>query len=81
MAANDIVIRKIIIKIAFTIGFESFVFITTELAKGKSLEQAKKISNKDVAEALGELPKIKMHCSNLAADALRNAIENYESNC
>ena len=55
--------------------------ITTELAKGKSLEQAKKISNKDVAEALGELPKIKMHCSNLAADALRNAIENYESNC
>jgi len=52
----------------------------TELAKGKSLEEAKKISNKDVADALGELPPIKMHCSNLAADALRKAIENWEKN-
>jgi len=50
----------------------------TELAKGKTLEQAKKISNKDVADALGQLPPIKMHCSNLAADALRKAIENWE---
>jgi len=50
----------------------------TELAKGKTLEQAKKITNKDVAEALGQLPPVKMHCSNLAADALRKAIEKYE---
>ena len=50
----------------------------TELAKGKTLEEAKKISNKDVADALGNLPPIKMHCSNLAADALRDAIENWE---
>jgi nitrogen fixation NifU-like protein len=49
----------------------------TVLAKGKSLDEAKKISNKDVARALGELPPIKVHCSNLAADALRLAIENY----
>ncbi|MEA3248298.1 MAG: iron-sulfur cluster assembly scaffold protein [Nanoarchaeota archaeon] len=52
--------------------------MATEMAKGKSLEEAKKITNKDVAEALGELPPIKLHCSNLAADALRKAIENFE---
>jgi len=53
--------------------------MTTELAKGKSLNEAKKITNKDVSLALGELPPIKQHCSNLAADALRKAIANYES--
>lgn len=53
--------------------------MVTELAKGKSLEEAKKISKKDVAGALGGLPSIKMHCSNLAEEALRDAIKNYES--
>jgi len=52
----------------------------TELAKGKTLEQAKKITNKDVADSLQGLPPIKMHCSNLAADALHKAIANYEKN-
>jgi len=52
--------------------------MVTELAKGKTLDQAKKISSKDVAKALGSLPSIKMHCSNLASDALRKAIENWE---
>ena len=51
----------------------------TELAKGKSLDDAKKITNKDVSLALGELPPIKEHCSNLAADALKKAIENFEN--
>ena len=51
----------------------------TELAKGKTLEEAKRITNKDVAEALGQLPPIKIHCSNLAADALKKAIENFEN--
>lgn len=50
----------------------------TELAKGKSLEDAKKITNKDVAKALEGLPKNKLHCSNLGADALQMAIRNYE---
>ena len=50
----------------------------TVLAKGKSLKDAKKITNKDVAKALGDLPPIKIHCSNLAADALQEAIKNYE---
>tara|TARA_Y100000310_G_scaffold263261_1_gene273396 strand:+ start:28010 stop:28396 length:387 start_codon:yes stop_codon:yes gene_type:complete len=52
----------------------------TELAKGVSLEEAKEIDNKDVAIALGELPPIKVHCSNLAADALQDAIKNWEKN-
>ena len=51
--------------------------ITTELVKGKSLEEAKELSNEAVAEALGGLPDVKMHCSNLAADALKKAINNY----
>lgn len=49
----------------------------TELVKGKTLEEAEKISNQTVAKALDGLPPIKMHCSNLAADALKKAIENY----
>lgn len=51
--------------------------MVTEMAKGKTLEEAKSITNKNVAEALDGLPPSKMHCSNLAADALREAIENY----
>jgi len=51
--------------------------IATELVKGKTLEEAEQLSNKAVAEALGGLPPIKMHCSNLAADAIHAAIEDY----
>ena len=50
----------------------------TVLAKGKTLSEAKKINNLDVSKALGELPPIKMHCSNLAADALQEAIGDFE---
>jgi len=49
----------------------------TELAKGKTLEEALKISRGDVAEALDGLPVIKLHCSNLAADGLHAAIKDY----
>jgi len=49
----------------------------TELVKGKTLEEAEKITKADVADALGGLPPIKMHCSNLAADALHVAIKDY----
>jgi nitrogen fixation NifU-like protein len=51
--------------------------MTTELAKGKTLDDAKKITRQDVADELGGLPPVKMHCSNLAADALHEAIEDY----
>ena len=49
----------------------------TELAKGRNLQDALKITRGDVADSLGGLPPIKMHCSNLAADALHAAIKNY----
>jgi nitrogen fixation NifU-like protein len=51
--------------------------MVSEMAKGKTLEEALKITNKQVAEELGGLPGNKMHCSNLGADALRKAIEDY----
>jgi nitrogen fixation NifU-like protein len=51
--------------------------MVTEMAKGKTLEEAMKITNKSVAEALGGLPKNKLHCSNLGADALHAAIADY----
>lgn len=51
--------------------------MVTEMARGKSLEEALKITRADVAEELGGLPPIKMHCSNLAADALHAAIHDY----
>jgi nitrogen fixation NifU-like protein len=49
----------------------------TEMAKGKTLDEAMKITREDVADELEGLPPIKMHCSNLAADALKAAIEDY----
>jgi nitrogen fixation NifU-like protein len=49
----------------------------TELARGKTLDEALKISRGDVADNLGGLPPIKMHCSNLAADGLHAAIQDY----
>lgn len=54
--------------------------LTTELVKGKTIEDALKISKKDIAEKLGGLPPNKMHCSNLATDALKDAIDNYRGN-
>jgi len=51
--------------------------MVTVLAKGKTIEEALKITRGDVAESLDGLPPIKMHCSNLAADALHAAIKNY----
>ncbi len=52
--------------------------IITELAKGKTLEEAKGISWKEASDALGGLPPLKTHCSVLAVDGLRAAIQNYE---
>lgn len=51
--------------------------MVTELVKGKSIDEALAISNRAVAEALGGLPPIKMHCSVLAEEALKSAINDY----
>ena len=51
--------------------------MVTEMVKGKRIEEALKISNKAVAEALDGLPPVKMHCSALAEEALKSAIEDY----
>ena len=52
--------------------------MTTELIKGKSIDEALKLSNEAVSEALGGLPPAKQHCSVLAEDALRAALEDYK---
>ncbi|MGM0442350.1 MAG: Fe-S cluster assembly scaffold protein NifU [Elusimicrobiota bacterium] len=51
--------------------------MVTELIKGKTVKEAEQVSNKAVAEALGGLPKVKMHCSVLAEEALEKAIKDY----
>mgnify|MGYP001601640991 CR=1 FL=1 len=53
--------------------------MVTEIAKGLTLDEAMKITKSSLSEALGGLPPQKMHCSNLGADALHKAIENYRS--
>jgi len=52
--------------------------MVSDMAKGKTLDEALKITNKSVAKELGGLPKNKLHCSNLGADALHAAIEDYK---
>jgi len=53
--------------------------VVTELAKGKKIEDALKISNRDVMEFLGGLPSVKKHCSLLAEEGLKAAIEDYKN--
>ena len=52
--------------------------VITEMAKNKTLEDAIKVTEEDIAKKLGGLPLFKMHCSNLAAQALKKAIKNYQ---
>jgi nitrogen fixation NifU-like protein len=53
--------------------------MVTELVKGKSIEEALQVTNRDVADALDGLPPVKMHCSMLAEEAIRAAIEDYRT--
>lgn len=74
---NDDVIKDIKFK---TFGCGSAVAtssMVTEMVKGKKLDEAMQVTRKDVAQELDGLPPVKMHCSNLAADALHEAIKNY----
>jgi len=54
--------------------------MVTEIVKGKNINDALKVSNKVVTDALGGLPKVKLHCSVLAEDALKAAIDDYRKN-
>lgn len=68
------------------IGFQTFGCaaaiassdVVCEIAKGKTLEQAEKLTKDDVVKELGEMPKIKLHCSVLGIEALKKAIEDYK---
>lgn len=75
--------REVIQDIKFeTLGCASAIATSsmiTDLAKGKTLDEAIKITRNDVADALEGLPPIKMHCSNLAADGLQAAIKDYRA--
>lgn len=79
---KDVKRGEIISNIKFeTLGCASAIATSsmiTDLAKNKTLVEASKITRNDVADALNGLPPIKMHCSNLASDALRAAIGDYK---
>lgn len=76
--------KDVIVDVKFkTFGCGAAIAVSSmvsEMAKNKTIEEAMKITNKSVAEMLGGLPNNKMHCSNLGADALKKAIENYINN-
>lgn len=74
---NDDIISDIMFQTMGCVAAIASSSMLTVLVKGKSLDEAGKISNEDVARALGELPPIKIHCSNLAADALKLVIANF----
>ena len=75
--------KEIIIDVKFqTFGCGAAIAsssMLTEMVKGMPLQEAEKLTNRDVANRLGGLPPVKLHCSNLAADALHNAIKDYRS--
>ena len=74
---ND-VIEDISFLVAGCVAAVASSSMTTELAKGKTIEEALKITDEDIAIALGGLPENKMHCSVLGAKALQNAIKDYQ---
>ena len=78
---KDVSGKKVVEDVKFkTLGCAAAIAtssITTELVKGKGLDEALKITNKKIADSLGGLPPIKMHCSVLAADALKEAVYDY----
>lgn len=74
---NNEIIKDIKFKTMGCAAAISTSSMITEMAKGKTFEEAEKITRNDVAQELEGLPPIKMHCSNLAADALKKAIQDY----
>lgn len=75
---NEEIIEDIGVKTFGCVAAIATSSMITDLAKGKTLEEAKKITRDNVKDALDGLPPIKVHCSNLSADALHEAIKDYE---
>jgi nitrogen fixation NifU-like protein len=75
--AGKEIIKDVKVKTFGCIAAISTSSILTEMIKGKSIEEALKISNMDIASKLDGLPPIKMHCSVLSADALKEAVYDY----
>ncbi len=76
---NDKVVLQIKVETFGCVAAIVALSMTTQMAKGMTIEEAKKLTRGEVVDALDGLPPQKMHCSNLAADALHKAIEDYES--
>lgn len=74
---EDNVIEKISFLVFGCVAAIATSSMTTELVQGKSLEEALKLTDADITEALGGLPENKLHCSVLGVTALKNAIKNY----
>ncbi|MGE4352767.1 MAG: iron-sulfur cluster assembly scaffold protein [Oscillospiraceae bacterium] len=74
---EDDVITDVRFKICGCVAALASASVTTVLVKGKTVEEALKIKNTDISEALGGLPEAKMHCSVLGQEAIRNAVADY----
>ena len=77
---KDNVIEEVKVKTFGCVAAIASSSMLTELVKGKTLEDALKVSKQDVVDALGGLPDEKIHCSVLAVDGLRKAIEDFKAN-
>ena len=73
------VITGVSFKICGCVAALASASVTTVLVKGKTIDEALMITNKDISDALGGLPEQKLHCSELGAEAIRNAVADYRS--
>lgn len=80
LKVTDHVISDVRFKVFGCVAALASASVTTVLIKGKTIEEALLITNTDISNALGGLPKQKIHCSVLGEEAIRNAIANYQKN-
>ena len=73
------VITGVSFKICGCVAALASASVTTVLVKGKTIDEALMITNKDISDALGGLPEQKLHCSVLGEEAIRNAVSDYRS--
>ena len=76
---EDDLIKDVSFKICGCVAALASASVTTVLVKGKTIDEALMITNKDISDALGGLPEQKLHCSVLGEEAIRNAVADYRS--